>query len=123
LSGAYPIVDLTPLSAKTAEARAAGTETIELGDAHTALTLSLTDVLDLGEPTLFQKHGKQQMMVSGTSGDKADLSNAHIAGVADGQWQQQGTAQVAGVTYNVYEHSGAHTELLVQQEVKIALHV
>jgi hypothetical protein len=61
-------------------------------------------------------------MVNGKEGDTVDLSNAHIAGVADGQWQQEGTAQVNGVMYNVYEHSGAHTELLVQQGVQIALH-
>jgi hypothetical protein len=35
---------------------------------------------------------------------------------------QGGTAEVGGVTYNVYEHSGAHAELLVQQGVQIALH-
>ena len=62
------------------------------------------------------------MMVNGSDGDTVDLSNAHIAGVADGQWQQEGTAVVGGVTYNVYEHSGAHTELLVQQGVQVALH-
>jgi hypothetical protein len=62
------------------------------------------------------------MMVIGSKGDTLDLSNAHIAGVADGQWQQQGAEQVAGVTYDVYEHSGAHVELLVQQGMQITLH-
>jgi large repetitive protein len=60
--------------------------------------------------------------VNGSNGDTVDLSNAHIAGVADGQWQAEGTAVMGGVTYNVYEHSGAQTELLVQQGVQIALH-
>jgi len=60
--------------------------------------------------------------VNGSDGDSVDLSNAHIAGVADGVWHQEGTAQVGGVTYNVYEHTGAHTELLIQQGVQIALH-
>jgi hypothetical protein len=62
------------------------------------------------------------MMVNGSNGDTVDLSNAHIAGVTDGQWQRHGSAEVGGVLYNVYEHSGAHTELLVQQGVQIALH-
>jgi hypothetical protein len=35
---------------------------------------------------------------------------------------QEGTAVIGGVTSNVYEHSGAHAELLVQQGVQIALH-
>jgi len=51
-----------------------------------------------------------------------DLSNAHIAGVADGQWQAEGTAQVGGVVYNVYEHSSANTELLVEHQVRIEVH-
>jgi large repetitive protein len=61
-------------------------------------------------------------MVNGSDGDTVDLSNTHIAGVADGQWQQEGTAQVGGVTYNVYEHSSANTELLVEQPVRIEMH-
>ncbi|SAL51208.1 hemolysin-type calcium-binding region [Caballeronia udeis] len=86
------------------------------------LKLSLTDVLNLGETDLFQQDGKQQMMVQGKEGDVVDLSNSHIAGLAEGEWEQHGTTQVGGVTYNVYEHSGAHTELLVQQGVQIAVH-
>jgi len=51
-----------------------------------------------------------------------DLSNTHIAGLTDGEWAVHGTTQVGGVTYNVYEHSGVHTELLVQQGVQIVVH-
>jgi hypothetical protein len=122
LSGDHQVLDLSGLSGKTAAAKVSGIESIDLGGHSNTLKLSLTDVLNLAEPDLFQKDGKNQMMVSGSHGDAVDLSNAHIAGVADGQWAQQGTAQVSGVTYNVYEHSGAHTELLVQQGVQIALH-
>jgi len=95
---------------------------IDLGGQHNALKLSLVDVLNLGETDLFQKDGKQQMMVNGKDGDTVDLSNSHIAGLAEGEWAQHGTAQVGDVTYNVYEHSGAHTELLVQQGVQIVVH-
>jgi hypothetical protein len=122
LSGDHQVLDLSGLSGKTAAAKVSGIESIDLGGHSNTVKLSLTDVLNLAEPDLFQKDGKQQMMVSGSHGDAVDLSNAHIAGVADGHWAQHGTAQVSGVTYNVYEHSGAHTELLVQQGVQIALH-
>ncbi|MGA7817752.1 Ig-like domain-containing protein [Caballeronia sp.] len=122
LTGDHQVLDLTSLSGKTAAAKVSGIESIDLGGHSNSLKLSLTDVLNLAELDLFQKDGKHQMMVSGSNGDAVDLSNAHIAGVADGQWAQHSTAQVGGVTYNVYEHSGAHTELLVQQGVQIALH-
>jgi len=89
---------------------------------HNTLNLSLVDVLNLGETDLFQHDGKQQMMVNGKDGDTVDLSNSHIAGLAEGEWEQHGTTQVGGVTYNVYEHSGAHTELLVHQGVQIVVH-
>ncbi|WP_256982653.1 Ig-like domain-containing protein, partial [Caballeronia sordidicola] len=122
LTGDHQVLDLTSLTGQTAAAKISGIEVIDLGGHTNHLNLSLTDVLNLGEQDLFQKDGKQQMMVNGSDGDSVDLSNAHIAGVADGVWHQEGTAQVGGVTYNVYEHSGAHTELLIQQGVQIALH-
>ena len=122
LTGDHQILDLTSLTGKTAAAKISGIEVIDLGGHENSVKLSLTDVLNLGEQDLFIKDGKQQMMINGSDGDKVDLSNAHIAGVADGQWQQEGTTVVGGVTYNVYEHSGAHTELLVQQGVQIVVH-
>ncbi|MGX7005610.1 Ig-like domain-containing protein [Caballeronia sp. KNU42] len=122
LTGDHQVLDLTSLTGKTAAAKISGIEVIDLGGHENHLKLSLSDVLNLGEQDLFVKDGHQQVMVNGSNGDTVDLSNAHIAGVADGQWQAEGTAVVGGVTYNVYEHSGAHTELLVQQGVQIALH-
>jgi hypothetical protein len=122
LTGDHQILDLTSLTGKTAAAKISGIEVIDLGGQHNTLKLSLVDVLNLGETDLFQQDGKQQLMVNGKEGDVVDLSNSHIAGLAEGEWQQHGTAQVGGVTYNVYEHSGAHTELLIQQGVQIAVH-
>ncbi|OXC75742.1 Ig-like domain-containing protein [Caballeronia sordidicola] len=122
LTGDHQVLDLNSLSGKTSTAKISGIEVIDLGGHANNLKLSLTDVLNLGEQDLFQKDGKQQMMVNGSNGDTVDLSNAHIAGVTDGQWQQHGSAEVGGVSYNVYEHSGAHTELLVQQGVQITMH-
>jgi large repetitive protein len=120
LTGDHQILDLTSLTGKTAAAKISGIEVIDLGGQHNTLKLSLVDVLNLGETDLFQQDGKQQLMVNGKEGDVVDLSNSHIAGLAEGEWEQHGTTQVGGVTYNVYEHSGAHTELLVQQGVQIA---
>jgi len=122
LTGDHQILDLTSLSGKTATAKISGIEVIDLGGHANNLKLSLTDVLNLGEQDLFQKDGKQQMMVNGSNGDTVDLSNSHIAGVTDGQWQQHGSTEVGGVTYNVYEHSSANTELLVEQPVRIEMH-
>ncbi|WP_165987213.1 Ig-like domain-containing protein [Caballeronia sp. SBC1] len=122
LTGDHQVLDLTSLTGQTAAAKISGIEAIDLGGQHNTLKLSLTDVLNLGETDLFMKDGKQQMMVQGKEGDEVDLSNSHIAGLAEGEWQAHGTAQVGGVTYNVYEHSGAHTELLVQQGVQIVVH-
>jgi large repetitive protein len=122
LMGDHQILDLTSLTGKTAAAKISGIEVIDLGGQHNTLKLSLMDVLNLGETDLFQQDGKQQLMVNGKEGDVVDLSNSHVAGLAEGEWQQHGTTQVGGVTYNVYEHSGAHTELLIQQGVQIAVH-
>ncbi|WP_160172480.1 Ig-like domain-containing protein [Caballeronia sordidicola] len=122
LTGDHQVLDLTSLTGKTAAAKISGIEVVDLGGQHNTLKLSLIDVLNLGETDLFQKDGKQQMMVQGKEGDTVDLSNTHIAGLADGEWAAHGTAVVGGVTYNVYEHSGAHTELLVQQGVQIVVH-
>jgi len=122
LTGDHQVLDLTSLTGKTAAAKISGIEVVDLGGQHNTLKLSLLDVLNLGETDLFQKDGKQQMMVQGKDGDTVDLSNTHIAGLADGEWAGHGATQVGGVTYNVYEHSGAHTELLVQQGVQIVVH-
>jgi hypothetical protein len=92
-----------------------------VGDAN-SLKLSLIDVLNLGETDLFHKDGNRQMMVIGSDDDTVDLLNTHRAGVADGLWAQHGTTRVGGVTYAVFEHSGAQAELLVQQGVRIAVH-
>jgi hypothetical protein len=122
LTGDHQVLDLTSLTGQTAAAKVSGIEVVDLGGAHNTLKLSLVDVLNLGETDLFQQDGKQQMMVKGAEGDTVDLSNSHIVGLAEGEWQQHGTTQVGGVTYNVYEHSGVHTELLVQQGVQIVVH-
>ncbi|WP_375509069.1 hypothetical protein [uncultured Caballeronia sp.] len=44
------------------------------------------------------------------------------AGVADAPWVEHGTASVGGVTYNVYQNSAAHADLLIQQGVHAVVH-
>jgi hypothetical protein len=122
LMGSHQVLDLTSLTGQTAAAKISGIEVFDLGGHQNTLKVSLVDVLNLGEKNLFVQDGEQQVMVKGAAGDTVDLSNTHIAGVADGTWQQHGTAVVSGVTYNVYEHSGAHVELLVQQGVNAVVH-
>ena len=97
-------------------------QAFDLGGHQNTLKVSLIDVLNLGEKDLFVHDGKQQVVVKGAAGDAVDLSNTHVAGVADGQWEQHGSAQVGGVTYAVFEHSGAHVELLVRQGVATTVH-
>jgi hypothetical protein len=82
----------------------------------------MIDVLNLGEKDLFREDGKQQLMVNGKAGDSVILSNTRVAGVADGGWEQQIDATIGSVKYNVYEHSTAQVELLVQANVELSLH-
>jgi len=80
------------------------------------------DVLNLGQPDLFQHDGNKQLMVNGSASDTVDLLHATVAGAADAPWVQHGTASVGGVTYNVYQDAGAHGDLLVQQGVHTVVH-
>ena len=122
LSGDHQVLDLTSVTGMTAAAKLSGFQVMDLGAQANTLKLSLVDVLNLGEPNLFQHDDAKQMMVRGGSGDTVDLSATHIAGIADGNWTHEGTAQVGGVVYNVYEHANAAAELLVQQGVQVIVH-
>ncbi len=99
-----------------------GIDTIDLGGQHNTLKIAMIDVLNLGETDLFRIDGKQQLMVNGKAGDSVKLSNTRVAGIADGEWEQQAETKVGGVTYDVYEHSTAHVELMVQQGVQLTIH-
>ena len=122
LSGSHQILDLTALTGKTAAAKISGVEVFDLGGHQNTLKVSLLDVLNLGEQGPVRSRRQAAGCRQGSTGDAVDLSNTHVAGVADGQWEQHGTAQVGGVTYAVFEHSGAHVELLVQQGVATTVH-
>jgi hypothetical protein len=120
--GDHQVLDLAMRSGKTSASNVHGVEAFDLNGQHNTLKLSLTDVLNLGERDLFVEDGRQQVKVSGGAGDTVDLSNSHIAAVADGDWQQHGSVALEGVKYDVYLHAGAQAELLVQQGVQAVIH-
>ena len=122
LEGSHQVLDLTSLTGQTAAAKISGIQAFDLGGHGNALHLSLVDVLNLGQADLFQHDGNKQLMVNGSSADTVDLSHVKLAGVADAPWVEHGTASVGGVTYNVYQDSAAHADLLVQQGVHTVVH-
>jgi len=122
LTGSNEVLDLTSLTGKTAAAKISGIEVIDLGGHTNSVSLSIVDVLNLGQTDLFQYDGNKQMIVNGSSGDTVDLLHAKVARVADTDWESYGTANVGGVEYNVYQHEGAQAELLIQQGVHVVVH-
>jgi hypothetical protein len=118
----HQVLDLTSLTGKTIGSTIMGIEKIDLGGQHNTLKIAMIDVLNLGETDLFRVDGKQQLMVNGKVGDSVNLSNTRVAGIADGEWEQQAETKIGGVTYDVYEHSTAHVELIVQQGVQLTIH-
>ncbi|MGX7004195.1 hypothetical protein [Caballeronia sp. KNU42] len=122
VSDDHQTIDLTSLSGKTIGSTITGIERIDLGGQHNTLKIAMIDVLNLGETDLFRADGKQQFMVNGKAGDTVELSNTRVAGIADGDWERQGNATIGGVAYDVYEHSTAHLELMVQLGVQLSMH-
>jgi hypothetical protein len=122
LMGAQQVLDLSGISGKTAAAKLSGIEVFDLGGHANTLKVSAQDVLNLGEQDLFMHDGKQQLMIKGSNGDTVELSTMHVAGLPDGAWHFSTGTTVGGVMYNVFEHTGTHTELLIQQQVQITMH-
>ncbi|KQR90045.1 hypothetical protein ASG35_02150 [Burkholderia sp. Leaf177] len=122
LTGSNEVLDLTSLTGKTAAAKISGIEVIDLGGHTNSVSLSIVDVLNLGQTDLFMYDGNKQMIVNGSNGDTVDLLHANVARVQEADWENHGTANVGGVEYNVYQHEGAQTELLIQQGVHVVVH-
>lgn len=118
----HQVIDLTSLTGKTVGSTITGIERIDLGGQHNTLKIAMIDVLNLGETDLFRADGKQQFMINGKAVDTVELSNTRVAGIADGDWERQGNATIGGVIYDVYEHSTAHVELMLQQGVQVSMH-
>ncbi|WP_269791773.1 Ig-like domain-containing protein [Stenotrophomonas sp. Iso1] len=88
------------------------------------LTLNLSQVLNDGGVNLFYEgdQSRTQMMVKGGAGDSINLDDLLDDGLTDlGDWAAAGNQTVDGVSYTVYQHSGANVELLVQEPVTVNL--
>jgi len=113
LTGANQVLDLTAITGRL--------ESIEIiditGSGNNTLKLSLGDVLEQGETSLFTNDETVQMMVKGDAGDVVNLDDLLPDGTDPGDWATAGTATVAGVTYNVFQHSTLDAQLLVQDGV------
>ncbi|NCE89724.1 Ig-like domain-containing protein [Pseudomonas sp. L13] len=113
LTGTNQVLDLVAITGKL--------ESIEIiditGTGNNTLNLSLGDVLEQGETSLFTADETTQMMVKGNAGDVVNLDDLLPDGTDPGDWAASGTATVAGVTYNVFQHSTLDAQLLVQDGV------
>lgn len=113
LTGSGQNLDLTTLIDKVSSI-----EIIDItGTGDNTLNLSLGDVLEQGESSLFTNDDTVQMMVKGNAGDVVNLDDLLPDGTDPGDWATAGTATVAGVVYNVYQHSTLDAQLLVQDGV------
>ena len=113
LTGANQVLDLSTLTGKL--------ESIEIiditGTGNNTLNLSLGDVLEQGEGSLFTEDETVQMIVKGNAGDVVNLDDLLADGTDPGDWAGQGQVTVEGVTYNVFQHSTLDAQLLVQDGV------
>jgi hypothetical protein len=96
-------------------------ESIEIiditGTGNNTLNLSLGDVLEQGETSLFTADDSVQMMIKGNAGDVVNLDDLLADGTDPGDWAGQGQVTVEGVTYNVFQHASLDAQLLVQDGV------
>ena len=113
LTGTGQVLDLTAIAGKL--------ESVEIiditGTGNNTLNLSLGDVLELGESSLFTADETVQMIIKGNAGDVVNLDDLLADGTDPGNWAGQGSVVVEGVTYNVFQHSSLDAQLLVQDGV------
>lgn len=84
--------------------------------------INVDDILEKGQKDLFIEDGREQVLVKGQKGDKIVFSDLLEDGTDLGDWKQEaGTVTIAGEQYNVYQHSGADVEVLVQMGVQVEL--
>ena len=113
VTGANQLIDLNVIGEKLSSV-----EVIDItGSGNNTLSLSLGDVLEQGGTSLFTGDESTQMMIKGNAGDIVNLDDLLPDGTDPGDWASAGTATVAGVTYNVYQHSTLDAQLLVQDGV------
>lgn len=79
-------------------------------------SISHDDILSHAQQNMFINDGKQQLAIQGDKGDVVELKGEDLAAST---WTDTGHSTVAGVTYEVYQHTGDNLELLVQQGVEL----
>ena len=86
------------------------------------LNVTLGDLLTNSEQETVVADGKSTLMIQGDKGDVINLSDLLPDGSDVGDWAKaEGTVTVDGIQYEVYQHSDAESELLVQMGVQTNL--
>ncbi|KFK94905.1 MULTISPECIES: Ig-like domain repeat protein [unclassified Serratia (in: enterobacteria)] len=115
LTGADQVLDLSAWSG-----RLSSVEVIDItGSGNNTLKLSLGDVLDQGFRGAFINDESVQLAVKGNAGDVVMLNDLLPNGMDVGDWESLGEVVSAGISYEVYHHTGMEAELLVQQGVTV----
>ncbi|MFZ1873380.1 MAG: hypothetical protein WAU54_11505, partial [Chania sp.] len=115
LTGSDQVLDLSSWTG-----RLSSVEVIDItGSGNNTLNISLGDVLDQGSRGAFISDESVQLAVKGDAGDVVTLSDLLPNGMDVGDWENLGEVISAGISYDVYLHSGMDAELLVQQGVTV----
>ncbi|MEL4868825.1 Biofilm associated protein A [Pantoea agglomerans] len=84
--------------------------------------ITVDDILIKNEECLFSDDHYAQLLIRGNDGEKINLADLLPADVELGEWSKaRGSVTVAGVQYEVYQHSGIETEVLVQMGMHTGL--
>ncbi|MFZ1874886.1 MAG: hypothetical protein WAU54_19250, partial [Chania sp.] len=111
------------LNLSTWTGRLSSVEVIDItGSGNNTLNISLGDVLDQGSRGAFISDESMQLAVKGDAGDVVMLSDLLPNGMDVGDWENIGDVVSAGISYDVYLHSGMDAEILVQQGVDVQFH-
>ncbi|VXD01336.1 conserved hypothetical protein [Enterobacterales bacterium 8AC] len=118
LTGADQVLDLSAWAG-----RLSSVEVIDItGSGNNTLKISLGDVLDQGFRGAFVNDDSVQLAVKGNAGDVVMLSDLLPNGMDVGDWENLGEVISAGISYDVYHHTGLEAEILIQQGVDVQLH-
>ncbi|MHA7844957.1 Ig-like domain-containing protein [Serratia sp. D1N4] len=118
LTGADQVLDLSAWTG-----RLSSLEVIDItGSGNNTLKLSLGDVLEQGSHGAFINENTVQLAVKGDAGDVVMLSDLLPNGMDVGDWESLGEVISAGISYDVYHHTGLEADVLVQQGVDVQFH-
>ncbi|MBZ6392458.1 MAG: Ig-like domain-containing protein [Pantoea dispersa] len=118
LDNSLQVIDLKLILSEGMDVHAINME----NDEHNVLNVALADVMVYGKTSAFIPDDSKQLLIKGDKNDVVNLSDLLPDGTDTGDWAKaDGTVTVGGVQYEVYQHSGADTELLVQLGVQTNL--